>query len=102
MNDEPGRQSVRSDRAISASFDGLRRNWADIGREIWNAATRAGQNIQARTQHELEALGRQYMQAEQDRIEQSRFAVDQLAGAGRDLHRAPRAAAPLIRNWSDM
>ena len=52
----------------SAELADLRQTWADAGRQVWDAATRAGRDIQARTRQELETLGRNYhSQANEER-----------------------------------
>lgn len=51
----------------SADLGALRERWAEAGRLAWEAGTRAGRDVQARTQQELERLGRNVLaQAQQE------------------------------------
>ena len=58
MFDNRNSEAGRSVGPSSAQLGALRRTWADAGRQAWDKATRTGQNVLARTQSELEALGR--------------------------------------------
>ena len=58
MIDNRSPQAGRGLGPSSTQLGALRRTWADAGRHAWDKATRTGQNVLARTQSELEALGR--------------------------------------------
>lgn len=66
----------------------LRRGWVDVGRQVWESGTRAGRDIKARTELELEALGR----AHERQVEQAQRAGDRVKEAVREgLRRGERA-----------
>lgn len=66
----------------------LRRGWTDVGRQVWESGTRAGRDIKARTELELEALGR----AHERQVEQAQRAGDRVKEAvGEGLRRGERA-----------
>jgi len=79
------------------------------GRDAWNAATRKGRNVKARTEGELAELGRKTIQAKARAQEKARSAgefIRQQIDAQRDATVAlagfPQAAAPLLSNFMDM
>lgn len=53
---------AREHQLTSAERAALKEVWRHAGRKVWAAATRAGENVQARTEHELEALDRSHLE----------------------------------------
>ena len=79
----------------SAELADLRQTWADAGRQVWDAATRAGRDIQARTRQELELLGRNYLsQAKEERAaaQAAGHAINSLSRSGADVVRRGAAS----------
>lgn len=57
----------------SVDLDALKRQWADKGRQVYDHALRTGRNVLARTESELQALGRaelalEAMRSSQDKV----------------------------------
>lgn len=87
-------QTGRSLGTSSAELEAQRRAWGDAGRQVWDAATRTGQNVLARTRSELEALGRAHLEAEAIRREEDSRATRMAAGSARAAVQIVRPGTP--------
>lgn len=76
MIDDRRPQWGRGFHVSSQDLADLHRHWADVGRQVWDAGTRAGRDVAARTEQELEALGR----AHQRTLEEARSKARQVQG----------------------
>jgi len=109
MADRRSRPSLADDngwfRLPTEEIEALRREAEAAGRQLWNAGTRTGRSIIARTQKELEAIGAAELQRQELQRRQAEAAVNSVAGAFRSkpASRPPasagreRPSAPPVR-----
>ena len=90
MTNERGNASDARYGLSSVALADLRRKWADAGRDAWNAATRAGENIKAHTLQDLEALGRA-------RLDEAARQRELAAAAGRVISGVGKTVASVAR-----
>lgn len=85
----------------SAELEEMRRKWRDAGQWAWNAATRLGRDVRARTEAELEALGRSTLAKAEREEARAKAAVKQVAtvaGQGlRDLKAGAQQARGQVK-----
>ena len=93
MFDNRNSEAGRSVGPSSAQLGALRRTWADAGRQAWDKATRTGQNVLARTQSELEALGRRELARVEALAQAGGQAIAKVAKATYDVIGGPVSLA---------
>lgn len=91
----------------SAELDALKRKWGEAGRQVYANTIKTGENVLARTQAEIEALGRAHLEQERLRLNQqaavsegattlAKGAVQQVRRAGGVVKRGVQAAGAAV------
>lgn len=88
MIDDRNPNFARGFQISSAQLGDLRRKWGEAGRQVYADAIRTGRNVMARTEAEIEALGRAHVQQAELQQAQARAVAQATAGGVRRTAKA--------------
>lgn len=102
MIDDRNPNFGRGFRISTRQLGDLQSTWREAGRRVWEAGTRLGQDVKARTEKELEALGREHLRQAELRKAQARAAGQAVEGITRQgvafVRGAPTAITQGVRD----